>query len=106
MNRIALPKDEELDDQKVEALAAWVADNVPSAPAGQLCEADDCHGMDYGEDRPLADGTFSFEIQDGHVCYTYVCEACQENLTPAEEYIFEQGYPSEEGFAVTPKHCM
>lgn len=103
---IYIPKGE-LDKNKVEALAVWVADNVPPAPEGQLCESENCLGMEGIEaERPLADGSFSFRVEEGHVCYSYVCQSCQDSLTPPEEYIDETGYPSGAGgYAVSPKHC-
>lgn len=101
--RIYIPKGE-LDEQKVEDLAVWIADVVPSAPQGQLCETDDCHFIEGGK-RPLADGSFSFQVEGDHICYSYVCDGCQDGLTAADEYIVENYPEGEGGYVPVPKHC-
>ncbi len=102
--RIYIPKGE-LDEQKVQDLAVWVSDRIPEPPDGQLCESEHCHGMfDEESKRPLAKD-FSFRIENGHICYSYICSDCQEYLTAADEYIAEN-YPEGEGnYAPIPKHC-
>lgn len=102
--RIYIPKGE-LSEDKIQDLACWVADKVPPLPEDQLCEANFCHGMfDEESERPLANG-FSFRIDDSHICYSYVCESCEQHLTDADEYIAENYPEGEGGYALVPRHC-
>lgn len=100
--RIYIPKGE-LNEQKVEDLAVWIADRIPSPPAGQRCEDDTCHSQVDGE-QPLAE-SFSFRIENSHICFSFVCADCQERLTAADEYIAENYPEGEGGYVLVPKHC-
>lgn len=89
---------------------AWLVDKIPPPPPGTMCEDDrhdeDCYERDEGLEeslRALAT-TYLYRIEDGHVCYTYVCDECGERADP--EYLADQEYPTtKDGYAVTPRHC-
>lgn len=94
-------------------LEAWIADRVPAPPDGLRCEADVCRGQEdavsdeWDEDgtamRPVAT-TFLYRIEDGHVCYTHVCETCGEGAD--QGYLGDNEYPvTAGGYAVAPRHC-
>lgn len=104
-NRFYIGKKE---PDELEDLEEWIADRVPlPPPEGTLCE-DERHETElFDEDeegiRPPAT-TFVYRIEDGHVCYTYVCDDCGERADP--EYLADQDYPvTDGGYAVTPRHC-
>lgn len=86
---------------ETEDLWEWIDQKIPPVPAGQLCEHDDEHKHD--EERPPAT-TYSWRLDDGHICYSYICEPCHSMLP--EDGPDPEGYPTtESGYAVEPKHC-
>lgn len=108
-NRFYIGKREQFDLDG--SLDEWIAEKVPPPPEGTRCE-DDQHMGEGDEDwDEEADSflrakatTFLYRIEDGHVCYTYVCDECGERGDP--EYLADQEYPvTESGYAVAPRHC-
>ena len=90
-----------------EDLLEWLDKKIPPVPEGLRCEADDCHGQEELDDleapRPLAT-SYSYRIEDGHVCYSYICDTCQDYC--AEDYLSDNDYPTTSGgYAVAPQHC-
>lgn len=86
-------------------LEEWLAGKIPSPPIGTLCE-DDQHDtwIDEVDAPPVEATTYIYRIEDGHVCYTYVCDECDERADP--EYLVDVEYPiTQDGYAVAPKHC-
>ena len=78
----------------------FLSGRVLPIPEGQLCEAEQCTGLP----RNPAE-TFLYTIEDGHVCYTYVCDYCGE-ATADECYLSEHEYPTtQDGYAVVARHC-
>lgn len=98
--------------EELEYLEEWIASRVPlPPPEGTRCE-DDRHMGEDDEDWDEEEDTFLrakattylYKIEDGHVCYTYVCEDCGERADP--EYLGSHDYPTTQaGYAVVPKHC-
>lgn len=94
---------EEFDD-----LEEWIAARIPlPPPEGTRCEDDQHETEEFDVDdesiRPSAT-TYLYRIEDGHVCYTYVCKECGERAD--EGYLGDHDYPTTQGgYAVVPKHC-
>jgi hypothetical protein len=90
------------EGEELQELEEWIADRIPPAPGGTLCEGDQ-HEDDEGI-RPPATTYLYFITADQHVCYTYVCVDCGERADP--EYLCDQEYPATGGgYAVVPQHC-
>jgi len=84
-----------------ESLHLWIDDKIPMPPPdGQRCELLEVH---EGEELPTATA-YMWKIEGDHVCYSYVCEGCEETLDfdspDPEEYPTTDG-----GYAVAPRHC-
>lgn len=105
-NRFYIGK-QEMED---ESLEVWVADRVlASKPEGQVCECSlhpDHYNGDIRDEKCTDVATsHSYRIDEGHVCYTYLCEPCAEAQC-SEEYLADYEYPQTAGgYAVVPKHC-
>ena len=97
-------------EREDESLEVWIADKVLDAmPPGQVCECG-VHAEHMADDYEgdCADGatTFSYRIEDEHVCYTYLCQSCADAQGLAEDYLADNDYPQTTGgYAVAPRHC-
>ncbi len=100
------------DQEDLDSLEEWIAARMPlPPPEGTECE-DEAHVGDedkWDEEldttRRAPATTYLYRIEDGHVCYTYVCEDCGERAD--DEYLGDHDYPTTpSGYAVVPKHCQ
>ncbi len=98
--RLYIGKKYEDGDHYEEDIWNFLSDRVLPISEGQLCEAEQCMGIP----RNPAE-TFLYTIEDGHVCYTYVCDPCGE-VTADECYLSDREYPTtQDGYAIVPSRC-
>jgi len=88
----------EVEDWDQSELDLWIADRIPCAPPGTMCE-----DPDHPSDDPSTARSYFWTIKDGHVCYHYCCDLCAEGY---DEGADPESYPTTKGgYAVTPRHC-
>ena len=111
----------------VGPLKEWIDERIPPVPPGTLCEAErcvqlrycgqqvtknltcigkpnhegDCEYVGSPERRPLAE-SYVWVVTKGHVCFTYVCWDCCEQMS--DYYELDVGdYPTTDaGYAIGP----
>ena len=98
-----------VDNDGTNDLHEWISDKIPPMPEGQLCEEHEDKDASKGETKPLSapaeDSYFIWRIEGNHVCYSYLCENCYNNLN-LDESPNPETYPTtKEGYAIAPKHC-
>ena|SRR3990167_7702802 len=85
-----------------DELGEWIDEHIPPIPKLQRCENTEAH---KGEILLPWAKTYSWRIEEGNVCYSYLCYQCGERLddSPPDP----EDYPTtKSGYAVSPKHCV
>ena len=86
-------------EMEEEDFMAFLEARALPVPVGTLCEDGTC-----GPEVSLAT-TYLYRIKDGHVCWTWVCEPCQESVVDGD-YMADHEWPqTQDGYAVAPRHC-
>ena len=98
-------------------LHEWITDNIPDMPEGQLCEKHEeiqlANATEFDDDNeaiiersaPAESGYYVWMIEDGHICYTYLCENCCDSMD-LDHGASAEDYPTTaSGYAVAPTHC-
>ena len=75
---------------------------VPKPGPEQMCEI---AGHEEFVDPAFAT-TFFYTLEGDHICYTYICDECSENMVGDYDLPVPEDVPTDGwGYATDPQHC-